>query len=64
MSFFHQGHAHKRVERQNRLFLHLFCILLGFLFSAGLSFPSRQSSRKLREEEVIADNLFLSQFPG
>jgi hypothetical protein len=23
-----------------------------------------ESSRKLREEEVIADNLFLSQFPG
>jgi hypothetical protein len=39
-------------------------MLLGFLFSAGLSFPFRKSSRKWREEEVIADNLFLSPFPG
>jgi len=52
------------VERQNRLFLHLFCILLGFLFSAGLAFPSKKSSRKVREEEVIGDKLFLSHFAG
>src|SRR5450759_995220 len=64
VSFFPKKDAQKRGERANRSFLPLFCMLLGFFFSHGLSFPSWNSSRKLREEEVIDDNLFLSQFPG